>query len=309
MVSYNNHKYFVPFVVKNIKLRSILNILLFLLLLSCQNSKQFNLEELFRNPPESAKPWVYWYWMHASVSEEGITADLEAMKENGIGGAYLFFILGPADPPLFTPVIEQLTPEWWKMVNYAFSEAKRLGIQLAIHSCDGFTVAGGPWITPDKSMQKGVWSELFISGNQTFKGALPKPEIVEHYYKDLAVFAYPTPLDSKYHTDRIVPVVTTNITNEDIGYLSKPTNSIVFKSVEPCWIQYEFEEPFTCYTLHIRTKGYNMASHHLIIESSNDGVNFTRVCRLDPPRHGWQDYEADITHSIPRTTAKYFRFL
>ena len=47
------------------------------------------IEKNFVHPPDSAKPWVFWYWMHAAVSKEGITADLEAMKKVGIGGAYL----------------------------------------------------------------------------------------------------------------------------------------------------------------------------------------------------------------------------
>ena len=46
------------------------------------------------HPPAAAKPWVFWYWMHGAVSKEGITADLEAMKEVGIGGAYLMPIKG-----------------------------------------------------------------------------------------------------------------------------------------------------------------------------------------------------------------------
>ena len=56
--------------------------------ISQQQSKTIDLiEKNFLNPPESAKPWVFWYWMHGAVSKEGITADLEAMKEVGIGGA------------------------------------------------------------------------------------------------------------------------------------------------------------------------------------------------------------------------------
>lgn len=35
-------------------------------------------------------PWVFWYWDDAAVSEAGIRLDLEAMKRQGIGGAYLF---------------------------------------------------------------------------------------------------------------------------------------------------------------------------------------------------------------------------
>ena len=42
------------------------------------------LENLFRKPPESAKPWVLWYWMQAASSKPGITADLEAMKQMGL---------------------------------------------------------------------------------------------------------------------------------------------------------------------------------------------------------------------------------
>src|ERR1700749_3024836 len=62
---------------------------------------------LFQHPPDAARPWVFWYWMQAAVSREGIRADLQAMKEAGIGGAYLMPIKGVANPPLIDPPIEQ----------------------------------------------------------------------------------------------------------------------------------------------------------------------------------------------------------
>ena len=43
----------------------------------------------FANPSFSARPWVYWYWMQANATRDGITKDLEAMAQSGIGGAYL----------------------------------------------------------------------------------------------------------------------------------------------------------------------------------------------------------------------------
>src|SRR5512133_1860060 len=61
---------------------------------------QPSLRKAFQSPPPSASPWVFWYWYEAAVSKEGIAADLEAMKEAGIGGAYLMPIKGPANPPL-----------------------------------------------------------------------------------------------------------------------------------------------------------------------------------------------------------------
>jgi hypothetical protein len=61
-----------------------------------------DLKALFRNPPASASPWVFWYWMQGNVSREEITADLEAMKGAGLGGAYLMPIQGPKEPLLMT---------------------------------------------------------------------------------------------------------------------------------------------------------------------------------------------------------------
>ena len=45
------------------------------------------LENDFKHPPSSAYPQVYWFWMNGNVTKEGITLDLEAMKQVGVGGA------------------------------------------------------------------------------------------------------------------------------------------------------------------------------------------------------------------------------
>ncbi|MHB8903305.1 MAG: glycosyl hydrolase, partial [Thermoguttaceae bacterium] len=45
-----------------------------------------DLPDEFRAPPQSARAWVYWFWMNGNITREGITADLEAMHEAGIGG-------------------------------------------------------------------------------------------------------------------------------------------------------------------------------------------------------------------------------
>jgi hypothetical protein len=155
----------------------------------------------------SAKPWVLWYWVKAGVSREGITADLEAMKQNGIGGAYLVTIQGPDQTPLYSPPAVQLSPEWWHMVEFAMTEAKRLNLQLGMHISDGFALAGGPWITPELSMQKIVWSSLNIS-NPAAKITLPRPEAKENYYQDIAVFAYPSPPGSGISTRSVKPKIT-----------------------------------------------------------------------------------------------------
>lgn len=282
---------------------------LFLLLLIGCTQKSPDLKSFFQSPPESAKPWVFWYWMYNAYSKKGITADLEAMKEAGIGGAYLTTIKGVTDPPLYEPVTEQLTPEFWEMITFAFQEAERLGLKLGMLPSDGFAIAGGPWITPEMSMQKVVWTETFIKGEQKFNDTIIRPESCEGYYKDIAVYAYPTIEGAKLSTRTIKPKITTNVPDvTDASFLIVPGNTQRIKTYDPCWIQYEFKKPFICRSITISTYGNNYQSHRLALSVSDDGKNFTPVKQLEAPRHGWQDTDADVTHVIPETTAKHFRF-
>ena len=48
------------------------------------------LEKGFGQPPDAARNQVWWHWLQGNVTREGITADLEAMKRVGLGGAQIF---------------------------------------------------------------------------------------------------------------------------------------------------------------------------------------------------------------------------
>jgi hypothetical protein len=275
---------------------------------ACQQKQQPD-QNVIASAEEDAKPWVFWYWMHGAVTKEAITADLEAMDEAGLGGAYIFSIREVTDPPLYEPSVRTMSPEWWKMVKHAMREAYRLGLKLGMNSCDGFTTAGGPWITPEMSMQKMVWSDTVVSGEQTFNAKLPQPEKLENYYSDIAVFAYPAPDGAGESSFVTLPEVTTSIKRKDVRFLVEKGNKKIFSSSEPCWIQYSFERPFTCRSITIGTGWNNYQSNRLKIEVSDDGMNFHQVGRLEPPRSGWQDMDANATHLIRPVTARYFRFV
>jgi len=274
-----------------------------------QPALQSDLEKSFHNPPSSARTWVFWYWMHAAVSKEGITADLEAMKEVGIGGAYLMPIKDTSSAIPFQPTARQLTSEWWQLVKFAMQEAKRLNLKLAMHVSDGFALAGGPWITPELSMQKLAWTKTYIRKEESNEIVLSKPETNENYYKDIAVFAYPANSVASFSDVVMIPTVTaSNGTKPSfLSFVNDEKES--FKSDTACWIQYKYPEPFTCRSLKVHVGGNNYQAQRLIIQASDDGVNFKTITRLEPPRHGWQDTDEDVTHSIPETTAKYFRFV
>ncbi|WP_207514144.1 glycosyl hydrolase [Longitalea luteola] len=268
-----------------------------------------SLDDLFRHPPESAKPWVIWYWMQAAASKEGITADLEAMKDAGIGGAYMMFIKGADSVPLVNPPAQQLTPHWWNLVLFAMQEAKRLNLQLGMHVSDGFALAGGPWIKPEMSMQRVVSTTTYVSGKKKFNDILPQPETRVNYYRDIAVFAYPTMIKKSIADTAMVPVVTSSVAGVSPQFLTEKNNRQSFRSDSACWIQYAYDKPFTCRSIIIRPSGTNYPSRQLQILVSNDGKQFKQLERMQAPRSGWQDTDADITYSIKPTTARYFRFV
>lgn len=287
----------------------LLLLFLFACLFSTDIKAQKTIEQNFLNPPASAKPWVFWYWMHAAISKEGITADLEAMKEVGIGGAYLMPIKDTTSTIPFQSTTRQLTPEFWAMVKFAMQEAKRLNLQLGMHVSDGFALAGGPWITPELSMQKLVWSKTYFKEGDTNKINLPKPEAYNDYYKDISVFAYPANCINPFCEVIPVPKVTAS-NGAKVAFLAFPhEGNETFKSDTACWIQYKYPQAYTCRSIKIRTGGNNYQALRLLVQSSDDGKQFTTVTRLDPPRHGWQDNDEDVTYAIPSTTAKYFRFV
>jgi (4-O-methyl)-D-glucuronate---lignin esterase len=144
------------------------------------------------DPPASAKPWAYWFVMDGNFRREGITADLEAMKRVGLGGALFMEVdLGiPRGPVPF------MSPEWRELFKHANTEAARLGLMITMPASPGWTGSGGPWVRPEQSMQKLVWSELAVEGPQRFEGTLPQPAAVAGFYRDVAVLVFPTPAGS-----------------------------------------------------------------------------------------------------------------
>ena len=188
-----------------ILLRQTFFIALSLLIFSCTNQgKDDLLKQGFINPPDSARPGVYWYFMDGNLNREGMTADLESMKKAGIG--YVLFLEVNVGVP--RGKIDFLSEEWQELYKHAVREAERVGIRVILGSGPGWAGSGGPWVTPAQSMTHLVASETTVTGPAKFNGKLPVPEnkkpffgegsltpnlkkIRDEWYENVAVLAFP----------------------------------------------------------------------------------------------------------------------
>ena len=153
----------------------------------------------FVAPPDSARPHTWWHWMNGNISRDGITADLEAMAEAGVGGAQIFNV--SCDIP--AGKIDYMSEAWLELLQHSAKEAKRLGLELGVHNCAGWATTGGPWVKPEDGMQAVAYHEVNVQGGKRITVTLPRPELAlsghaENHdalaaaYHDIAVLAFPT---------------------------------------------------------------------------------------------------------------------
>ena len=263
---------------------------------------------------DTTQPWTFWYWMYGAVSEQGIKADLQAMKDVGLGGCYLMPIRGAAERPEYEGKADALSENFWQMVDVALTQADSLGLGMGIHVCDGFALAGGPWIKPEESMQKIVFCDtLFVGSLKDVvrqKGGLilNKPQGYKGYYEDIATFAIPLtrisfhPFPYNFDLQRDI---------EKVPIAMSPTMMRnakgIFSASEDAWINIDMGAERLYTNIEIATNGTNIQGQRLAVEVSDDGIYYRLVKQLVPPRQGWQNYDYNTTFTIPPTTARYWR--
>src|SRR3954452_23242322 len=132
------------------------------------------LEKGFRQPPDAARPMVWWHWMNGNISKEGIKLDLEWMHRVRLRG-FQNFDAALATPQVVDHRLAYMTPEWKDAFKYATTLADQLGMEEAIAGSPGWSETGGPWVPASEGMKKYVWSETAVEGGKAFKGTLAHP--------------------------------------------------------------------------------------------------------------------------------------
>ncbi len=293
-----------------------------------------SLKKGFENPPEAARPRVWWHWMNGNISKEGIKLDLEWMHRVGLGG-FQNFDAALATPQVVDKRLAYMTPEWKDAFKYATTLADQLGLEEAIAGSPGWSETGGPWVPASQGMKKYVWSETLVEGGKPFTGTLAHPPSntgafqnlsirdllaapegsapIPQFYADAAVIAY-----RKAATDvsgeALHPKITSSAGAPDPqilsdGDLEKTTRLPIPPAGQSAWIQYEFAEPQTLRAVTIVTKEFGeiaamvagLASPEKSLEASDDGQTFRFVTKL--PDGGAPEH----TVSFLPVSAKFFR--
>jgi hypothetical protein len=148
------------------------------------------LESGFLNPPDSAKPQTWWHWMNGNITKPGITADLEAMKQIGLGGATIVNV----DCGIPLGNVPFMSPMWREDFKFAVQEADRLDLKLCVENCAGWSSSGGPWNTTTNAMQRLTSCEIRAVGPTNFDAGLPQPPMSLGFYRDVAMLAFPAPV-------------------------------------------------------------------------------------------------------------------
>jgi hypothetical protein len=180
------------------------------LLLTTLSVSAIDLDAGFRNPPETTKPYCYWYWLNGEITADGITKDLESMAKVGIKQAMIGNIEGGGPVKMFSP-------EWYALTRHALKEASRVGVEIMMFNGPGWSQSGGPWIKPEQSMRRIDWNEIEAKGGQFSQMVRPANRQIQ----DVAVLAIPRKKTVSLHGS--VP------SGEDKG----KTGVVCFRHTEP----------------------------------------------------------------------------
>ncbi|HKF50333.1 MAG TPA: glycosyl hydrolase [Terracidiphilus sp.] len=287
----------------------------------------------FENPPQSARPRVWWHWMNGNITKEGIKLDLDWMHRVGLAGFQNF------DAALQTPQVVDhrlayMTPEWKDAFKYAITLGQQDGMEMAIAGSPGWSESGGPWVPASEGMKKYVWSETAVEGGKPFSGVLTHPPSrtgafqdigirdalgsnsqakIPEFYADAAVFAYKRPA-TDVSVESLSAKVTSNGDSFDAalltdGDLEKTTSVPIPAAGQVSWIKYEFPQAQTIRAITFVMKSPNFIEQMLAgtsapemnLEASDDGQEFRQVAKLETssaPAH---------TVSFAPITARFFR--
>jgi len=271
-----------------------------------------SLESGFLHPPDSAKPQTWWHWMNGNITKAGITADLEAMKRGGLGGATIV----NADCGIPRGPVNYMSLEWREDFKFAVAEASRLGLELCVENCAGWSSSGGPWNVASNAMQQVTTSKIRVTGPKRFSGSLPPPPAKLDFYRDIAIFAFPTPDGEAVDMKSLLSKATTSVAGEDSRRLYDDSSDTFVtlplpKPGQPQFVQLEFARPFVARFITLAlgpgARQWGAGACGGVIQTSDDGVVFLDLRKFAFPDRAFNPVTLSLGDSP--VSARFYRAL
>lgn len=297
-------------------------------------AKTDTMSRAFANPPQSARPRVWWHWMNGNITNEGIRLDLDWMEKIGLGGFAVF--QGSLDTPQVVPHrLDYMSPDWKAAFKGALDEATKRKFEVAIAASPGWSETGGPWVKPAEAMKKLVWGSKDVEGGSAFRGPLPPiphttgtfqnyqlqregilrtqlpplPELAS----DVAVVAYRLPAADKTQAE-LHPKIMAHGGKVDAAALADgdvQTAAATLQSGSESYLLFDYGHAQSISATSIATTDdivsfFGFDDQHpiaAVLEASDDGTLYRPVAEIGhssiPQR----------TVAFPRTSARYFRVM
>jgi hypothetical protein len=266
-------------------------------LLAQQTVAPDSLKQGFADPPNSARPRVWWHWLDGNISPTGAELDLTWMKRAGIGGVHILFGGGFHEPLVVPTYVPFMGPTW----KGAFANSVRFGedngMEVTIAGSPGWSETGGPWVAPEDAMKKYVWGTTNVDADHTVPIILPHPpittgpflgvrvnrsaappsELKGDLYRDTVVVAFPTPAAEEASTQAYSgsagPVDFHALETSD---LANTVDIPVAAGQSGAWIVASFDKPVMLYAL---TLGIRQRVN-IEIQFSRDAAHLTTLLKI-----------------------------
>jgi hypothetical protein len=185
---------------------------------SCQTYEKSDnsyesIKEAFLNPPDEARPKVYWWCLNGNIDTVRAKEELRTMKDAGIAGVDLFEIGVPPSDSMIPGGPAFLSDESLHRIKFAVDEAGKLGLTVGLNLASSWN-AGGSWVKPEHGGKSLYVSKTTVKGNsekqkmklsfpeisfpkESLVGGTGKPMIPFRedgkpvYYEEIAVLAIP----------------------------------------------------------------------------------------------------------------------
>ena len=114
------------------------------------------------SPTRESRPWTRWWWLGSAVDEAGLTRQLEAFAQAGLGGVEICPIYGVQG--LEARDVAFLSPRWVALLGHALREARRLGLGVDLTTGTGWPFGGPGVAAGDASARLSLQTQAVVAG-------------------------------------------------------------------------------------------------------------------------------------------------